>query len=129
MGFDFKRRVGRGNVMPDSPKRGDIWLINSEPVKGREQGKRRPALILSVDAVNEGPSNLSIVIPLTKTDLRVPAHVKIAPPEGNLKKTSYAMTEQIRAVCHKRLLFYIGAVSMDVIKEVEKCVRFLLGLK
>ena len=39
-------------------KHGEIYFIDLNPVKGREQAGRRPVLILSIDAIN----NLQLVV-------------------------------------------------------------------
>jgi mRNA interferase MazF len=36
----------------DYPKRGEIWIVSLEPVKGHEMGKTRPALVISNDINN-----------------------------------------------------------------------------
>lgn len=33
-------------------ERGDIYLVDLNPVQGREQAGRRPVLVLSVNAIN-----------------------------------------------------------------------------
>jgi mRNA-degrading endonuclease toxin of MazEF toxin-antitoxin module len=45
--------------MAGLPRRGELWLAALDPVVGREQGGRRPVLIVSTDPVNTGPSRLS----------------------------------------------------------------------
>ena len=46
------------------PNVGDIAWINFDPQVGREQGKRRPALVLTDEAYNRA-SGLVVVCPLT----------------------------------------------------------------
>jgi mRNA interferase MazF len=46
------------------PEAGDIAWLNFDPQAGREQGKRRPALILTDQAYNRS-SGLAVVCPLT----------------------------------------------------------------
>jgi mRNA interferase MazF len=48
------------------PERGDIWLADLDPVRGREQAGRRPILIVSVDGFNQSKAGLAIVVPLTQ---------------------------------------------------------------
>jgi mRNA interferase MazF len=36
-----------------SARRGQVWLVDFDPVEGHEQAGRRPALIRSVDPFNE----------------------------------------------------------------------------
>jgi mRNA interferase MazF len=33
----------------ENPKRGEIWMVNLDPIQGHEQGGKRPTLIISVD--------------------------------------------------------------------------------
>ena len=42
------------------PARGDVWLIDLNPTRGREQAGRRPALIVSVDEFNSGYAGLVV---------------------------------------------------------------------
>ena len=35
------------------PERGDIWLADLDPTRGREQAGRRPVFIVSVGAFNQ----------------------------------------------------------------------------
>jgi len=45
-------------------KRGDIWLVDLNPVRGSEQRGIRPCLVISSDVVNEYAPTVC-VIPLT----------------------------------------------------------------
>ena len=47
------------------PCRGEVWLADLGPGRGREQAGQRPALLLSVDRFNAGPAELLMVVPLT----------------------------------------------------------------
>jgi mRNA interferase MazF len=51
-------------VKPYVPDTGDIVWLNFDPHAGREQGRRRPALVLTDLAYNRS-SGLAIVCPLT----------------------------------------------------------------
>jgi mRNA interferase MazF len=39
-----------------SIERGQIYFVNLNPVKGKEQSGERPVLVLSVEAINRQPS-------------------------------------------------------------------------
>jgi mRNA interferase MazF len=114
--------------MNPNPKRGDIWDADLEPVKGHEQGGRRPVLIVSDDGLNQSRAELVIAIPLSTKDKKVRSHVAIAPPEGGLTEQSFAKTEAIRSISTDRLSRRRGSVSEQTLAEVELRLRFLLGL-
>lgn|ERR1700722_1856411 len=101
------------------PKQSEIWLFNPDPVVGNELGyKPRPALIVSNNIVNQGPSNMVIIVPCTSQNKNVPSHIRIVPPEGGVKSISYAVCEQIRAISKERLIKKYGKVDSHILKEV-----------
>jgi len=61
---------------------GRVWDLILDPTIGHEQAGSRPALIVSVDIFNEGPADLVVVIPVTRTERKVRWHVPVKPPEG-----------------------------------------------
>lgn len=109
-------------------RRGDIWLVDfGEPV-GREQGLRRPAIVLSDDRLNAGPAGVVIVVPLTSRDRGLPLHVEIDPAESGLDVASYARCEDLRSVSDGRLIGRLGQAPIDALFRVEQVTRWLLGL-
>ncbi len=111
-----------------SPARGELWLIDFNPTVGREQAGMKPALIISDDRFNLGPSGLVVVLAVTSQDRGYPAHIRIDPKETGLKKTSFIMADQIRTVSKNRLIRLVGSVTPEIITEAEKAVRRLLAL-
>jgi mRNA interferase MazF len=110
------------------PERGDVWLADLDPVRGREQAGRRPVLIVSVGAFNQSKAALAVVIPITSTSRGIPWHVCASPPDGGLKATSFLMCEAIRSISRERLLKRWGAISSPVRAAVEDRLRILLDL-
>lgn len=110
------------------PHRGEIWLADLEPVRGHEQGGRRPVLVVSVDVFNQGPAGLAIVIPLTSRDRGIKSHVRVAPPEGGLRTSSVIQCEAIRSLSSDRLVQAWGRVSPEAMQQVEDWLRTLLQL-
>ena len=110
------------------PARGEIWLTDLGLTEGHEQGGRRAALVLSIDPFNSGPAGLVIVLPLTTTIRNLPADVLVNPPEGGLRAPSVVLCDAVRSVSQGRLITCWGTVSGTTLTQVERAVRFLLGL-
>jgi mRNA interferase MazF len=110
------------------PFRGEVWLADFNPTKGREQAGVRPCLVFSVDPFNHGPLELVIAIPITSARRGWPTHVKVAPPEGGLKNVSYIKCEDIRSMSSDRLIKRMGVVSRETMAKTEGRVRILFGL-
>ena len=99
-------------------RQGEIWFAGLDPVQGREQAGRRPVLVVSVDQLGTGPSQLAIVAPLTSRDHHQRIHVNIAPPEGGVRSESWVMPEQVRAVARERLVERWGQVRLGTLEQV-----------
>ncbi|PZC53083.1 MULTISPECIES: type II toxin-antitoxin system PemK/MazF family toxin [unclassified Mesotoga] len=110
------------------PSRGEIWLANLSPTRGREQSGFRPCLVISVDQFNHGPAELVIVVPLTSKNKSIPLHVKISGEQTGLDVTSYIKTEDLRSVSRNRLEKKIGQVSEEVLLEVLDRIKILLNI-
>ena len=111
------------------PDRGEVWI--ERPVRalhGPEQHGQRPVLIVSAAAINRGPSNLAVVVPLTTRDRGVALHVPIDAPEGGLRTRSVALPEQIHVVAQERLIERWGHVSTATMRELEDRLRIVLDL-
>ena len=110
------------------PKRGEIWRADLEPVRGHEQGRTRPTLIVSNDIFNRGSTDLVTIVPVTTRARPVRTFFRIEPPEGGLPQTSYIICDQIRTISKERLGRRFGAVSPATLAEVERRLTFLLDL-
>jgi mRNA interferase MazF len=107
-------------------RQGEVWFIDLDPTRGREHAGRRPALVVSVDQLGTGPSELAIVVPLTRTERPNPFYVAIEPPEGGVRDASYAMPEMVRAVSRERLVERWGVVRDATLEQVLQRVRLLV---
>jgi mRNA interferase MazF len=64
-------------VVPYVPEAGDIAWLDFDPRAGREQGRRRPALVLTDQAYNRA-SGLVVVCPLTSKRKPYPFALPVA---------------------------------------------------
>ena len=115
-------------MITQEPSRGDVWDLNFDPSTGHEQAGTRPALILSEDLFNEGPAEMVVVAPITRTQRKIRWHVAVVPPEGGLTSGSFIQCENVRSVSKQRLKRRRGRVSAPLMEQLEDRLRILLGL-
>ena len=111
-------------------KRGDIVLVNLDPVIGSEQGKTRPSLVIQNDIGNEN-SPTTIVAPITTKiySRQFPTNVEIDKTNSPLKEKSTILLNQIRAIDKSRIIKNYGKISVKKMKEVDEAVMNSLGLE
>ena len=111
-------------------RRGEIWVGNLNPNRGREAGKIRPVLILQADFLLAEGEPTVIVLPLT-TQVRSskePLHVTI-PARDRLREICQVMTEQPRTLDRQRLLDGpLTRLTREEMSAVEKSFRMVAGL-
>ncbi|MFQ5524352.1 MAG: type II toxin-antitoxin system PemK/MazF family toxin [Acidimicrobiia bacterium] len=111
-----------------TPRRGEIWLVDfGEPV-GREQAGVRPAVVVSTDALNEGPAGVLVVVPVTAVRRDLPSHVEIEVGESGLEHTSYAKCEDMKSISERRFVTRLGDVGPEPLFEIGRVLRYLLEL-
>src|ERR1700677_2995097 len=83
-------------------RRGEIRLVDLDPVRGSEANKRRPAVIVSNDGANSTAARLGrgvvTVVPVTSSTDRVYPFQVLLPASGTgLDRDSKAQAEQVRS--------------------------------
>jgi mRNA interferase MazF len=113
--------------------RGEIRLVDLEPVRGAEANKRRPAVIVSNDGANATAARLGrgvvTVVPVTSNPTRVhPFQVLLPAGETGLRQDSKAHAEQVRAVAIQRVGRKVGLVPASVVADLDEALRMHLAL-
>lgn len=107
-------------------KQGEIWDIYLDPVRGREQGGRRPAVILSGNLLNKH-LDVVIVCPLTSKIKNYKGNLILAPDEKNgLQEKSEVLTFHIRSVSKKRLDKKLGEITSKEISYIKSTIDDIL---
>ena len=112
-------------------KRGDILLINLDPIKGSEQGKIRPCLVTQSDLFNKY-SPTTMIIPITSKlpDKNYPQTIIIHKVDSGLKKDSAFLCNQLRTIPIKeRTISRIGKLNSNAMKRINKALKISLGLE
>ncbi|WP_113705026.1 type II toxin-antitoxin system PemK/MazF family toxin [Nonomuraea lactucae] len=105
---------------------GDIWFADFGEPTGREQGFPRPVLVVSNDRLNHSKLGLVLAVPLTTRERGYLTHVKIGPDGSGLRKTSWAMIEQVRAMSPERFEFYVGHAPDEVVNEAVTVLKRMI---
>ena len=105
-------------------KRGEVWWVNLDPTQGSEIQKTRPAVILTVNALNRARRTV-VVVPLSSSATPRPPIVVSAPSAG---AGSVAVCDQVRAVDKSRLTERIGQISESDLASIGAGIAQVLGL-
>lgn len=114
-------------------RRGEIRLVDLEPVRGAEANKRRPAVIVSNDGANSAAERLGLgvitVVPVTSNTTRVyPFQVLLEAEITGLQRISKAQAEQVRSIAVERVGVSIGRLPADLIAQLDEALRLHLAL-
>lgn len=114
--------------MTEKPRRGDIFIIDLDPVKGSEQGGLRPVVVIQNNTGNEFSPVIIVAAITSKIKKLFDIHVPVSPPEGNLEKESVILLNQIRTIDKTRLIRKTGSLSESIMIQVDRALKISLGL-
>jgi mRNA interferase MazF len=114
-------------------RRGEVRLVDLDPVRGSEASKRRPAVLVSNDRANATAARLGrgvvTVVPVTSNISRVfPFQALLPADRTGLAVDSKAQAEQVRAVAVERIGPVLGQVPLDLMSELDDALRVHLEL-
>lgn len=112
-------------------RRGEVWLVNLDPVVGAKMRKTRPAVIVSSDLAGILP--LRVIVPLTDWKERY----RIAPwmvylnasPDNGLEKDSAADCFQVRLLSTSRLVRKLGSLTAEQMAQIQDAIVVVLELE
>ncbi|QBX55884.1 type II toxin-antitoxin system PemK/MazF family toxin [Nocardioides seonyuensis] len=109
-------------------RRGDVVWADFDPTRGRERAGERPAVVVASDGYLDAVPDLVIVLPVTTVDRDWPHHVQLRGSRLDLRKPSWALTEQPRTISRSRLSRASGRVDVDCLAEIDQWLRDFLDL-
>ena len=105
------------------PSKGEIWLVDFNPIKGKEQSGVRPAVIVSGNAMNQYFS-IIMVCPLSTKIKNFLGNIVLEPTyENGLSDTSEIITFQMRSISKVGLIKRLGVIAE---KEIETVVNSVI---
>ncbi len=123
-------------------QRGEIYWVEFSPVKGREQDKTRPALVVQNDLGNSF-SDTTVVAAMTHTipGKPYPFVVIVEPRESGLAERGTVNCSQLATIQQagessrlrppvgEKRVRPIGRLTPEKMAEVEKALKYNLGIK
>jgi mRNA interferase MazF len=112
-----------------APKRGEVWDVNFDPSQDAEIGKRRPAVVISEDAIGRLP--LRIVVPITEWKpayATYPWFVHLMPSTTNgLPKESGADAFQVKSISERRFAKRRGVLPATEVDDIAAAIAICVG--
>ena len=112
-------------------KRGEVWLADLNPRRGREPGKTRPVLVVQAQALLDAEHPSTLVVPLTTRldDDAEPLRIRV-PASGTLRKVSDLLIDQLRAIDNHRLVDGpLTRLSPAQLQKVDQALSEILDLR
>ncbi|MFM9878047.1 MAG: type II toxin-antitoxin system PemK/MazF family toxin [Rhodoglobus sp.] len=114
-------------------ERGEIVLVSLDPAVGSEQGKTRPAVVVSSNAANDSAARrgrgVVTVVPLTGNVTAIyPFQVLLRSRVSGLAVDSKAQAEQVRSVASERVVRALGRLDAKTMRELDDALRLHLSL-
>jgi mRNA interferase MazF len=123
-------------------KRGEVYWVEFDPVKGSEQGGLRPALVVQNDLGNRySPTTVVVAVTRTVPPESYPFVVVVEAEESGLPERSAINCSQIATIQHagseSRLrpprgeseVRPVGRLSADKMAEVDEALMYNLALR
>jgi mRNA interferase MazF len=95
-------------VVTRPPTRGDVYLVQLDPVRGREIRKTRPCVVVSPDELNQHLATV-IVAPLTTGGHAYPFRVACR----FHRKSGHVVLDQLRTIDMERLVRRLGVLPSE----------------
>ncbi len=109
--------------------RGTVVLVGLDPTHGHEQRGTRPCVLVSDPEASEDQRfPMVCVIPLTGTRGEGALYPRISAGASGLKRDSYALVDQVRAVDKRRVTTIFGPVDPPDLEAIDEGLRLFLGL-
>ncbi len=111
-------------------KRGEVWVANLNPPRGREIGKIRPVLVIQADELTEAGTPMIVVLPLTTQVYPAFQLWRITvPARDRLEKACQVIVDQPRSLDRARLGDGpLTRLTAEEMATVEKSLMAVLGM-
>lgn len=114
-----------------SVRRGQIYFVNLNSVRGREQSGTRPVLVISADTINQLPLVVTVVVGTKGENIArdYSTNVRVSATDSGLPMETVFLGFQIRSLDSSRFPpTPAGSVTGAMLQQIEDAVRYCLDL-
>lgn len=111
--------------------RGDIYFVDLDPVHGREQGGKRPVLVVSSNSINKQPLVITVVAGTdsTRVPRDHPVNVRVTAAESGLPRDTVFLCFHLRSIDSARFpASPAGRLSPQRMRSVDETLKRVLAL-
>lgn len=108
-------------------KRGEVYLADLDPTVGSEQGGIRPVVVIQNNIGNKHSPTTIAAITTKDKHPEMPTHIRIDSAIEPLRD-SVVLLEQVRTIDKKRLIKYIGMLSVEAMKQIDEAYLISIGV-
>ena len=105
------------------PRRGEVYLVSLDPIRGAKIRKTRPCVVVSPDELNRHLGT-SVVAPMTTGGHRYPFRVSCRFKD----KDGFVVADQVRTVDRRRLARRLGELPSETMAGVLDVLQRMFAL-
>lgn len=109
-------------------RRGQVWEVELEPVRGSEMGKSRPCLVVTNDVANRNSPVVTVVAITSRAPKRAYPFMVEIPEEAGMDRKSWVTCAHIRTVSKERLGSHRASLDAETMSGVDTALATQLGL-
>lgn len=106
-------------------------MVNLSPAVGTELKDLHYCVIVQSDIIEHDLRPRTIVVPFTSVAPKkfLPYVIQVDPPEGGLKRSSYALCDQVTRIDKSRIVKSSGLpLSSEIMAKIDEALRLVLEL-
>jgi mRNA interferase MazF len=112
--------------MAEFPRRGSVHWVDFNPTRGSEQSGRRPAVIVSSDALNRHSTVVTVVPATSRLAKKVYPHEVVV--DSSVLR-GRILCGQLRTISKERLEREMGALTHDELRSVDRALKLALDIR